>query len=487
MKTYLIIATLSSTLASTLFATPVASPLQGAATATPPVPPAPVVPPVPPAPKLSAVERGSLTISADRTGRIASSKKTLVRFEPEAFGGTVTVVKVVALPGPVKAGAVIAELKGKDFEKTINDLRVQVAESTERLAVLQEEQSLSRVAEVTALERAERSVFLSDQKLKLSREYYFPRDLDVASLRHKSQADSLKDQGDELAQLERMYSDATLESETKDIVLGRSRRAMERGQAFFAYGQKDYALFQSVEHPNNVREIEDTMKYTQQGLDQLRIRQRMQVINTRLALASTERSLEDSKIRLGKLETDGKNMTVTAPVGGLMSINVPDPGEIVNQRSVMATIVDPNALEITGTLDLNSLRVLEAGSKVDVWISSRPELVGSAVIDEITPMGTPEGEGASYPFVASVRSSDGASLSGWPLGAEAHIVAKKDLPNCILVDNKAIKAEKGKWSVSLWVDGKKVETEIRVGATDGKKTQVISGLSPGDQVVMPDA
>lgn len=446
-------------------------------------PPANPTPPAPPPPKTSAVEKGALTIIADRSGRIASSKKTIVRFELEAFNGAVTVVKVVALPGPVKAGAIIAELSGKDFEKTLADLRIQVAESVERLASQVEEQAVSRAADATALERAQRSLFLAEQKQKLSREYYFARDLDMASLRLKSQTDSLKDQGDELTQLERMYSDATLESETKDIVIGRARRAMERGQTMFKYGTKDYELFLAIEHPNDVSELDDNVKYAQQGLEHLRIRQRLQAITARLTMAATERALEDAKLKLTRMENDAKAMNVKAPVDGLISISVPDAGEPVSPRSLMATIVDPSALEIGGTLDANSLRVLEMGSKVDVWIPSRPEFSGTATVDEIAPIGAPDGEGANYPYVANVRTSDGT----WPLGAEAHIVARKIIPDCILVDSKAVKAEKGKWTVNLWIDGNKVEREIRVGASDGKKTQVISGLAVGDQVVMPDA
>ena len=445
-------------------------------------PPATPTPPAAPPPKTSAVEKGALTIVTDRSGRIASAKKTIVRFELEAFNGAVTVVKVVALPGPVKAGAIIAELSGKDFEKTLADLRTQVAESVERLASQVEEQLVARAADATALERAQRSLFLAEQKQKLSREYYFARDLDMASLRLKSQTDSLKDQGDELTQLERMYSDATLESETKDIVIGRARRAMERGQTMFKYGTKDYELFLAIEHPNDVVELDDNVKYAQQALEHLRIRQRLQAITARLTMAATERALEDAKLRLSRMENDAKAMTVKAPVDGLMSINVPDAGESVNPRSLMATIVDPSALEIGGTLDANSLRVLEMGSKVDVWIPSRPEFSGTATVDEIAPIGAPDGEGASYPYVANVRTSDGT----WPLGAEAHIIARKIIPDCILVDSKAVKAEKGKWTVNLWIDGKKVEREIRVGASDGKKTQVISGLAVGDQVVMSD-
>lgn len=126
-------------------------------------PPATPTPPAPPPPKTSAVEKGALTIVTDRSGRIASSKKTIVRFELEAFNGAVTVVKVVALPGPVKAGAIIAELSGKDFEKTLADLRTQVAESVERLASQVEEQAVARAADATALERAQRSLFLAEQ------------------------------------------------------------------------------------------------------------------------------------------------------------------------------------------------------------------------------------------------------------------------------------------------------------------------------------
>jgi len=406
-----------------------------------------------------------------------------VRFEPEAFAGQVTVQSVRAVAGLVKAGTVIAELKGKDFDKALTDLRTQLAEATEKLSLLHEEQKITRAADATQLERTERSLFLADQRLKIARDYSFARDLDIAAMRMKSQIDGLRDQGDELSQLERMYSDTTLESETKDIVIGRARRAMERGQKYLQYGQKDYDLFLSVEHANNVREAEDNLKYAQQSLEHLRIRQRLQTISARLALAGAERGIEESKLRLSRMENDAKAMTVTAPVSGLMSLTIPDVGESVSGRSVLVTIVDPMTLEINGTLDVSSQRVIEAGSQVEVWIPSRPESTGTAVVEEISPMGSPDGDGASYPFTAAVRTQDGV----WPLGAEARIVARKVIADCILVDSKAIKCEKGKWTVQLWIDGKKVERDIRIGANDGTKTQVLAGISVGDQVVMPDA
>lgn len=440
-------------------------------------------PAAPQAPKLSAVESGSLTLLTERPGRIASSVRTLVRFEPEAFGGTVTVEKVLATPGPVKAGAVIAQLKGKDFDKALSDLRTQVAEAAERLGVQQDDAALARANDAIALERAERTQSLAEQRLKHSREYFHPKALDLASVRMKDQADNLKDQGDELSQLERMYGDATLESETKDIVVGRARRSMDRSQTYYRYGLKDHDLYVAFDYPNTVRETDDNVRYSQIGLDQLRVRQRLVAINARLANAGAERALEELRLRLSRFEADAKRMTVTAPVDGVMSLAVPDEGETVGGRAVLATIVDPSVLEVTGTLDVEAMRIVAPGNQVDVWIPARPESSGSAVIAEITPLGNADGTGASYPFVASIQNRSGE----WPLGAEARIVARKAISGCTLVDAKAIKSANGRSTVSVWVDGKPQEREIRVGASDGKKTQVLSGLSPGDQVVMPDA
>lgn len=442
----------------------------------------PVISPPPPEPKLTTVEKGDLTLVVDQIGRIASTRTALIRFELEAFDGQVTVASVVAKPGIVHAGDVIAQLKGKDFEKKLADLKTLVAEATERLAVQIEEQAVTRAADVTSLERSERSLFLASQRLKLLREYYDTRDLEYARLRLKGQNDSLTEQGEELSQLERMYNDATLESETKDIVLGRARRSMDRAQVHNRYAQSDHDLFLAVEHPNSVKEIEDNARYSQQTLDHTRIRQRLQSIQLRLGLAAAERTLSDLKIRLARMESDGANFTVKAPVDGVMSMALPEVGEPVTARMVMATIVDPASLEVKGSFDLDALRIIEVGSVLQGWIATRPESAGTLAVDEISPIGTPAGNGATYAFTATLRTRDGA----WPLGAEAHLVARKVIADCTLVDSKAIKAEKGKWTVNVWVDGKKVERELRVGASDGKKTQVLSGVSAGENVVLGD-
>jgi hypothetical protein len=105
------------------------------------------------------------------------------------------------------------------------------------------------------------------------------------------------------------------------------------------------------------------------------------------------------------------------------------------------------------------------------------------VIDELVGVGSPDGDGASFPFVASLRNVEGSV----PPGIEARIVGRGTLAGRTLVPSKAIKAEKGRFTVKVWAEGKEAEREVRTGASDGTRTEVLSGLQAGEQVVVPDA
>ena len=96
---------------------------------------APAAPPAAPAPKTATVERGALELIIERPGRVESSRSEEVRLELEAFSGPVTVKDIVRRNGAVKAGDALVMLEGKEFEKGLEDLRVQAAETQRRLVM----------------------------------------------------------------------------------------------------------------------------------------------------------------------------------------------------------------------------------------------------------------------------------------------------------------------------------------------------------------
>jgi hypothetical protein len=72
-------------------------------------------------------------------------------------------------------------------------------------------------------------------------------------------------------------------------------------------------------------------------------------------------------------------------------------------------------------------------------------------------------------------------------GIEARLEVRGKLADRVLVPSKAVKQERGRFTVKVMADGKESEREVRIGATDGTKSEVLSGLQAGEQVVVPDA
>jgi hypothetical protein len=148
----------------------------------------------------------------------------------------------------------------------------------------------------------------------------------------------------------------------------------------------------------------------------------------------------------------------------------------------MAEVVDLGRLRVRGTLNADAMRFAKPGDVVDVWFPARPEVSGQAVVDEIVSVGAPEGEGASFAFTATLREPDARLLPG----IEARVLVRAKLADRLTVPSKAVAQSKGRFTVKVMKDGAAAEREVRIGASDGTRTEVISGLEPGDTVVVPE-
>ena len=434
-------------------------------------------------PKTAAVERGTLEIAVERPGRVESARSDDVRLELEAFGGQVSVKEVVRRSGPVRAGETVATLEGKEFERGLEDLRTAVAEAHKRFAMQKEERAMQARQSVAGVERATLAAELAAQALELHRDYEAAKALEMADLSLKGSLDGLRDSRDELTQLEKMYAGTSLQSETKDIVLDRARRGVERGEIYTKYAKRDNEIFKAVRAPNDSRRVADQAKYSRLELESAQLQQRLGEIKAELEMAAGERSLRDLDRRLEKMEGDAKRLTVKATGDGYLVMRLKDSGDVLQPRQEMASVVDLSTLRVRGTMNADALRVLKQGDVVQAWFPARPEVRAEAVIDELVAVGAPEGDGAAFPFTATLRGIDGSVLPG----IEARLEVRGKLADRVLVPSKAVKQERGRFTVKVMADGKESEREVRIGATDGTKSEVISGLQAGEQVVMPDA
>jgi multidrug resistance efflux pump len=462
---------------------PAAAPPVPAAAPAPAASPAPAAAPAPAkVPATAEATRGELSIVIERAARVEPIASVPVRLELESFGGPVTVKDITRRSGPAKAGDMVAVLEGKDFERGLDDLRVQVEETRRRLAMQREERSMKARQVAAGLERAELAARLAAQSLELHRDYESAKSLEMADLGLKGQMDSLRDARDELAQLEKMYAGTSLQSETKDIVLDRARRGVERSETYSKYAKRDNEIFKAIRHPNEARRVEDAAKDAALALEAASLGQRLGEIRETLDMAQAERGLRDLERRLERMEGDGRRMTVKSPSDGYLVVKLRDVGAQLQPRQELAEVVDLGRLRVRGTLNADAMRFAKVGDVVDVWFPARPEVAAKAEIDEVVAVGAPEGEGASFAFTATLREPDASLLPG----IEARVLVRANLADRLTVPSKALSQSKGRFTVKVMKDGATAEREVRVGASDGTRTEVIAGLEAGDAVVVTE-
>ena len=437
----------------------------------------------PKAPTTATVERGDLAVVVERPGRVESVLRTPVRLELEAFTGQVAVREVPRRSGPVRAGEPIALLEGKDLARMLDDLRTQRDEAAKRLAMLREEQAMQARQSEAGLERARVASHLAEQALQLHRDYESAKALEMSDLQLKMSLDGLRDSKDELAQLERMYQGTSLQTETKDIVLDRARRSVERGEVFAKHARREHELFRSMRHPNETRRIEDQAKDGRLALEAAELGARLGQVRMLLDLAQAERGLRDLERRLADLESDARALAVASPADGYLVQRLREPGERLAPGHEIAEVVDLGRLRVRGTLNSAAMRFVRPGDSLEAWFPSRPEVRATAVVDEVVAVGAPEGDDAAFAFTAVLQGTDASVLPG----LEARIVARSTLASRVLVPTKAVSSKEGRFTVRVMAAGAEQVRPVRVGASDGTRVEVLSGLEPGEQVVVPDA
>jgi multidrug resistance efflux pump len=434
-------------------------------------------------PVTAPAERADLAVVVERPARVEPAVRTPVRLELEAFSGAVTVRDVARRSGPVRKGEPIASLEGKDFARMLDDLRTQRDEAGKRLAMMREEQAMQARQSEAGLERARLASRLADQALQLHRDHESAKSIEMSDLQLKMTLDGLRDSKDELAQLERMYQGTSLQTETKDIVLDRARRGVERGEVYAKHARRDHELFRSIRHPNETRRVEDQAKDAALALEAADLGARLGQVRMMLYLAQAERGLRDLERRLADMEADGRAFAVASPADGYLVQRLREPGERLSPGHELAEVVDLGRLRVRGTMNSAAMRFVRAGDALEAWFPSRPEVRATAVVDEVVAVGAPEGDDAAFAFSATLQGVDASVLPGM----EARLVARQVLPGRVLVPSKAVASKEGRFTVRVMSGGAAQDRTVRVGASDGTRTEVISGLEPGEQVVVPDA
>lgn len=169
-----------------------------------------------------------------------------------------------------------------------------------------------------------------------------------------------------------------------------------------------------------------------------------------------------------------RDYRLTAPFAGQVLRRDAEPGDLATAGKVAFVVADPRSLRITADVDERDVGRLATGLPALVRADAYPGQTFEAKVSEITPQGDAAGR------VFRVRLQLGADTPLKPgMTVETNIVVARR-ETALLAPSAAVK-DGVVWRVR---DGKARKVAVRVGAASGPQTEVVSGLTAGDRLVL---
>jgi len=168
---------------------------------------------------------------------------------------------------------------------------------------------------------------------------------------------------------------------------------------------------------------------------------------------------------------------VYAPFDGVVSAKLMSEGALASQTTPVVTLVT-DEVEIVVNVEEARVGQVHQGSPSMLTVSSYPGEEFPAVVAVISP--TADQRSRTFQAKVVPINPDGKLREG--MFAQVRIRGD-ERPDAVLIPNQAIVQRGGKSVVFIVEDGKAQLRELQLGITDGKQTEVLSGLQPGDQLV----
>lgn len=324
------------------------------------------------------------------SGRYEEDQVGVLAWRPKALAGPAKVAEVLLQDGPAKAGAQVATLKVEGQEDVLADAKRALADAQRTLDFAQEDAD----AQEDELEAGALRARADLEAARERRKHWLASDRADALLDSKQKVDNLearvKEDREELRQLEQMYKEARIDSSTQDLVVSRERRKLKTEEVELEQATRRHQYYAATELPQAdaaLERAENEALLRSQAETRRGAREKARVEG---AAEGAKRALKSAKQRLADLEADVSALAITVPVDGRVEGLSLKPGAEVRPGQELAKV----AAETGGLVRIEVLPEALAHLPVGAPVRLRwPETGATAAgtVTEAAWAGRPEG------------------------------------------------------------------------------------------------
>lgn len=412
-------------------------------------------------------------------------------FRLDAFTGTLRIHRILPHGTAVKKGEVVLQIEDAPVARALEAAGLDLDSARSALAKEEADAELGEAADALALEKAEAALRDAETELKIFDEVDGPQMLARADLTVKRSEDGVKDQEEELQQLLNMYKSEELTNATSEIVVRRSKRALERAKVFLDMTRETARVTKETRHPQRRRLLHYAVEGAKGALKSLTVAQAHGKVLREASLAKARMAVAAAERKVRRLTDDVKACAVRAPFNGTVAYGAfrrgawptaeemerrLGPGDPVPAGQPLLTILAPGVAARAQLPEKSYFEVGE-GQEAVVTAAARPDVrIRGRVVDKAIALRM---AGQPWDVTLALDAPPEGLLPGMKGRAE---LRGRERPEALLVPKKAVSTG----AVKVWDGGKAVSRKVKTGADDGELVEILDGLAEGDEVVLPE-
>jgi HlyD family secretion protein len=280
-----------------------------------------------------------------------------------------------------------------------------------------------------------------------------------------------------LTSAEADYERAKVDAEGPDVPL--LKRAYER------------AIGMAKEGVVSTSALEDAQKNYELALNKQNV-SKAQATVLKAKIAQSQGQLAQDRANLKQLEEQLSYTDIESPIDGVVLSRDVEMGDAVSSILVLgssATLVmtlgDTSSVYVKGKVDESDIGKVYLGQPARIKVESFKDKTFNGVVTKISPMGVEKDNVTTFEVRVSINNPGGELKAEMTANAEIILEEHKSV---LQIPEGAIIYDKDK-KASVEVpdsgakDGKK-KIAVNIGISNGAKTELLSGLKEGDQVVL---
>ncbi len=204
----------------------------------------------------------------------------------------------------------------------------------------------------------------------------------------------------------------------------------------------------------------------------------------KLEIKSAEYDVQIEQNAYDSIMSEYEKYTVRAPYRGEVSIQFEEGAEVkkgshVSAGQSLCTMSDPNGERLCMMVYANE-QFMNVGFGMNCTLTQGEVTETGKVTDIVFQEGGGDYD-AYYYVITPDKKNSKLVRYGDTINASIDVYTKEDV---VIVPADAVKTVDGNDYVDVLVDGMKIQTDVEIGIQDDSETEIISGLSGGEQIIV---